>query len=74
MRGQGRWPPEHSGQNLGVGHVYQKEGKRDDQLCGHQCIVLEDSGVHTHGAQQTGDITAAVDTGGLLKGKQMPGW
>lgn len=74
MRGQGHWPLEHRGQNLGVGHVSQKDGNRVDQRCDHQCIVLEDPGARTHGAQQTGDVTAAVDTRGSLKGKQTAGW
>lgn len=49
----------------------QKEGNCDDQHCGHQCIVLEDSGVCTHGAQQTGSVAAVVHTG-PLKGKRQP--
>ena len=49
----------------------QKEGNCDDQNCGHQCIILEDSGVCTHGAQQTGSVAAVVHTG-PLKGKRQP--
>lgn len=45
---------EHCGQNLGGGRVYQKAGNCGDQHCGHQCIVLEDSGVCTPRAPQTG--------------------
>lgn len=51
----------------------QKEGNCDDQHCGHQCIVLEDSGVCTHGAQQTGSVAAVVHTG-PLKGKPTARW